>query len=79
MVFYTETKSAYEVDLTRFRVRRLRGAKDPTRSFEKDGEWKEYAKITSISVGLPVLIIWRQSNLAPTLTSHVEHISDGEN
>lgn len=88
MVFYTKT-SAYEVDLQDKRVRRLRGTESPTLRIGFDGVWKNYANISAIMEGLPVLIIWISEHplhdssdpkiIPTTLTSAVENVVRDEN
>jgi hypothetical protein len=87
MIFYTESQSAYEVDLQNKRVRRLRGAADPTPRQGKDGEWKEYTDISPIVVGLSVAIFWAPPSkisekvyyVPATETNLVKYISSDEN
>jgi len=57
MVAVTASGSVYEIDEAQKRVRRLKGAKDPTPRQGADGEWKEYSDINVCSNG-SLLIVW---------------------
>jgi len=56
--FKTVSGSVYEVNLTDKKIRRLNGSTNPTARQGKDGDWKEFANITRISIGHPVFITW---------------------
>ena len=57
MIVLTQN-STYEIDPERQRIRRLEGRNQPTPRQGADGEWKHYAAISPIMVGLPVRILW---------------------
>ena len=61
MIFKTISGSAYEVDETNNRVRRLYGNKAPTKLQSADGEWKEFSHMTEVVVGKQVLFIWKEA------------------
>jgi hypothetical protein len=69
MIFYTESGSAYELDISNTQIRRLGGKEDPTPRQGKDGEWKKYEFCSEVIVGLPVLIQWE--GVRSTVTSYV--------
>jgi hypothetical protein len=83
MIFYTTSGSAYEVDLTGKRIRRLRGSSDPTPRQGTDGEWREYVDISPPTKNLPVLIAWSMQDsgvrIPCTLTTPVTHVASEEN
>ncbi len=70
MIFNTQN-SAYEVE--EGIIRRLSGVNDPTPYQGPDGEWKEYLSITSVEVGLPVVIHWHDEK--HTVTSPVKTVA----
>jgi len=81
MIFKTEN-STYEVDEDAKKIRRLYGAGDPTNRQGKDAEWREFSKISSVTIGDPVLIIWEVSSdgmaLKATQTSFITSIIDSK-
>lgn len=58
MIFRTHN-SVYEIDYAHQRIRRLEGRNNPTPRQGVDGEWKRYAAISPLIVGLPVRIVWQ--------------------
>jgi hypothetical protein len=64
MRFTTESKSIYEADLAKKKIRRVSGSNVATPSIG-DNEWRSYANITSVSgvnneliIGKPAIIFW---------------------
>lgn len=77
MQFITASGSAYEVDEETRRVRRLSGSLAPTERQGPDGVWKEYASISEVVPGLPVMILWKTEDetfIPCTQTSMVETV-----
>jgi hypothetical protein len=58
MKFTTASGSVYEVNTDSKQIRRLNGVKDPTPRQGKDGQWRTYSDITSVTVGSGVAIFW---------------------
>lgn len=58
MIFKTISGSLYELDTAQRKVRRLTGEANPQPRQGSDGEWKEYADVTDVKVGISVLIVW---------------------
>jgi len=85
--FETISGSLYEVDQKNCCVRRLVGVNDPTPRQGPDGEWRDYADITYIIPGQPVIITWRfdtETDMVcarSTITSNVKeiHMEEHEN
>ncbi len=77
MIFKTEN-STYEVDHELKKIRRLYGDGDPTNRQGKDAEWREFSKISPVTIGDPVLIVWEISSdgtaLKATQTSFITDI-----
>jgi hypothetical protein len=75
MIFCT-VNSTYEIDQEHHCIRRLEGRNQPTPRQGADGEWKHYAAVSPIIVGLPVRILWTVSEgtrLSP-VREIVEHL-----
>jgi hypothetical protein len=71
MIFHTRN-SSYEVDLERKRIRRLSGHNRPTPRQGQDGVWKDFQRISELSVGAGVLIVWSEEGTIPsTFTSPI--------
>lgn len=71
MIFYTRN-SAYEVDVTGKRIRRLSGKEDSTPRQGEDRIWKDFQSISDIKKDVSVLIVWSEEGAIPsTLTSPV--------
>lgn len=85
--FETESGSVYEVDILERRVRRLTGLNAPTPRVGKDGEWKTFTLVSSITPGAPVLFVWRFDEgpdqtsqwARSTVTSRVQVVTAVEN
>ncbi|HEY3670024.1 MAG TPA: hypothetical protein VGN51_03745 [Acidimicrobiia bacterium] len=79
--FWTEN-SVYEVDQSHSLVRRLAGIRAASAHQGEDGRWQEYAEISEIEIGRPVLLTWGASEdgtvLRRTVTSVVVGETDGE-
>jgi len=67
MIFHTETGSAYEVDFEKSQIRRLGGEKLPTPRMGKEGEWRQFVKLSPATpvVGQSVIIVWDPANVSP--------------
>ncbi len=74
MIFHTRN-SSYEVDLDRKRIRRLAGHSNPTPRQGLDGAWKDFQRISELSVGAGALIVWSEEGTIPsTFTSPIVKI-----
>ena len=58
-MFFDTEFSSYEIIKNKKLIRRLNGKNDPTSRQGKDGEWRSYESISSISEQERVLITWR--------------------
>lgn len=80
MIFLTDN-STYEIDPANRRIRRLEGTNDPTARQGNDGDWKNYAAISSVTIGDPVVIVWQilDDRAKGTNTSPVRQIINALN
>ena len=78
--FTTESGSTYELDRAGKRLRRLDGVTPLTR-VGPHGEWRQFADVSDVRVGEPVVIVWRWDNVdeqliaRSTVTSRVTGIA----
>ena len=75
---FTTYNSIYEIDQAGRRLRRLVGSNTPTPRQGDDGEWQSFHAISAVTVGDPVIIVWRMQGDAAqaTYTSPVTAIDE---
>jgi hypothetical protein len=75
---FTTDNSIYELDPARHSIRRLAGTNTPTPRQGDDGEWRRFHAISAVTIGCPVIIVWRmQGTIArATHTSPVTTVDE---